>query len=328
MAAAQGFTASLIDPVLVQAARLFLYGGARSACRRSLGRSPRTAGTYLGNRRPRADGRPRGRELGFPTANIALGDLIEPAAGVYAVRVGVEDDHDVAWHPGVAYCGPRPTFDKAEVLLEAHLFDFAAISMAAICVWPWWSSSGPTCASTDLPRSSRRWTKTPAPRAGRSPIRVRRGRSVTIDYKVHRFPAAHRLPDESGPAGARAASCWSAGRRSACSNGCAPRARARKRFVLHDGPPYANGNIHLGTRAQQDPQGHRQPRPADAGQGRALRAGLGLPRPADRMEDRGAIPRGRARTRTKCRSSSCARNAAASPSIGSTCSAASSSGSA
>ncbi len=69
------------------------------------------------------------------------------------------------------------------------------------------------------------------------------------------------------------------------------KARAgREKFIFHDGPPYANGDIHIGPRAQQDAEGHGRPHPDPAGQGRALRARLGLPRPADRMEDRGAVP--------------------------------------
>ena len=38
----------------------------------------------------------------------------------------------------------------------------------------------------------------------------------------------------------------------------APRAQGRPRFVLHDGPPYANGDIHIGHARQQDPEGHRR----------------------------------------------------------------------
>ncbi|MEI9901918.1 MAG: class I tRNA ligase family protein [Hyphomicrobium sp.] len=49
------------------------------------------------------------------------------------------------------------------------------------------------------------------------------------------------------------------------------------------------------------------------GKDRPLCAGLGLPRPADRMEDRGAVPRPRSRTRIRCRSRNSARNAAPSP---------------
>ena len=64
-------------------------------------------------------------------------------------------------------------------------------------------------------------------------------------------------------------------------------AKGRGKFVLHDGPPYANGADPHRHRAQQDPQGRGDAQPADARLRFQLRAGLGLPRPADRMEDRG-----------------------------------------
>jgi riboflavin kinase/FMN adenylyltransferase len=64
----------------------------------------------------------RGRELGYPTANLALGDYQRPRYGIYAVRVTVADGREV---PGVASVGVRPTFDPPQELLEAHLFDFA-----------------------------------------------------------------------------------------------------------------------------------------------------------------------------------------------------------
>lgn len=68
------------------------------------------------------DGDRRGRELGYPTANLALGDYQRPKYGIYAVRVTLEDGTE---HPGVASLGVRPTFDPPRELLEAHLFDFA-----------------------------------------------------------------------------------------------------------------------------------------------------------------------------------------------------------
>lgn len=64
----------------------------------------------------------RGRTIGFPTANIELGESLQPRLGVYAVRVRLENDDRVIG--GVANIGNRPTFDKRDVLLEAHLFDF------------------------------------------------------------------------------------------------------------------------------------------------------------------------------------------------------------
>jgi riboflavin kinase/FMN adenylyltransferase len=70
-----------------------------------------------------AQGDQRGRSIGFPTANIALGDYLEPARGVYAVRARLPDGRIV---PGVANIGRRPTVaDTHESRLEVHLFDFS-----------------------------------------------------------------------------------------------------------------------------------------------------------------------------------------------------------
>jgi riboflavin kinase/FMN adenylyltransferase len=63
----------------------------------------------------------RGRELGYPTANLELGDYQRPKYGIYAVRVTLADGTE---YPGVASLGVRPTFDPARELLEAHLLDF------------------------------------------------------------------------------------------------------------------------------------------------------------------------------------------------------------
>jgi len=67
----------------------------------------------------------RGRTIGFPTANIMLADYLRPAAGVYAVRVGLERGAATDWHDGVANIGLRPTVGGTDLRLEAHLFDFS-----------------------------------------------------------------------------------------------------------------------------------------------------------------------------------------------------------
>jgi riboflavin kinase/FMN adenylyltransferase len=67
----------------------------------------------------------RGREMGFPTANMHLGHCLAPAYGVYAVRVAIlEGDHAVSHHDGVANFGIRPMYQVNVPLLETHLFDF------------------------------------------------------------------------------------------------------------------------------------------------------------------------------------------------------------
>ncbi len=63
----------------------------------------------------------RGRELGYPTANLRLGPDCGLKHGIYAVRVGVGGTR----YDGVASFGRRPTFDNGAVLLEVFLFDFS-----------------------------------------------------------------------------------------------------------------------------------------------------------------------------------------------------------
>jgi riboflavin kinase/FMN adenylyltransferase len=68
----------------------------------------------------------RGRDLGFPTANMHLGHCLAPAFGIYAVRVAVMDnDRVVSRHDGAANFGIRPMYRTQVPLLETHLFDFS-----------------------------------------------------------------------------------------------------------------------------------------------------------------------------------------------------------
>ena len=74
---------------------------------------------------PVIKGDQRGRKIGFPTANIALETLQQPAFGVYAVEIDVDEGRATPQKRagGVANIGIRPTFEKKDVLCEAHLFD-------------------------------------------------------------------------------------------------------------------------------------------------------------------------------------------------------------
>jgi riboflavin kinase / FMN adenylyltransferase len=65
-------------------------------------------------------GEKRGRELGYPTANIRLDGNCGLKHGIYAVRVGGQEKR----FDGVASFGRRPTFDNGAPLLEIFLFDF------------------------------------------------------------------------------------------------------------------------------------------------------------------------------------------------------------
>ena len=68
-------------------------------------------------------GRQLGKKIGFPTANIDIGDYIIARPGVYAVRV--KKQNSVKFIRGIANLGYRPTFNQKKILLEVHLFNFS-----------------------------------------------------------------------------------------------------------------------------------------------------------------------------------------------------------
>lgn len=67
----------------------------------------------------------RGRELGFPTANISLDDLHLPKFGVYAVLIDVLEGEHKESYKGAASLGIRPTFGINKPNLETFIFDFS-----------------------------------------------------------------------------------------------------------------------------------------------------------------------------------------------------------
>lgn len=63
-----------------------------------------------------------GRAIGFPTANVDLGEYLRPRYGIYAVTGRLPDGRMLQ---GAANVGIRPSFDPPKELLEPHFFDFA-----------------------------------------------------------------------------------------------------------------------------------------------------------------------------------------------------------
>ena len=69
-------------------------------------------------------GEQRGRELGYPTANMSIEGLHPPKFGVYAVLVDVRDGPHRGSYHGAASVGVRPMFDGEVPNIETFLFDF------------------------------------------------------------------------------------------------------------------------------------------------------------------------------------------------------------
>ena len=99
-------------------AREHLQAGRPQAAAAILGRAWEIAGRV-------EHGQKLGRKLGFPTANITLGDYLLPKLGIYAVRVALDESDHPAWVDGVASLGYRPTIGGDQIQFEVYLFDYS-----------------------------------------------------------------------------------------------------------------------------------------------------------------------------------------------------------
>ncbi len=89
---------------------------------------PRDAAAMLGHWHridgPVIHGEQRGRDLGYPTANMSIDGLHPPRFGVYAVLVDVLDGDHAGSYLGAASLGVRPMFGENTANIETYLFDF------------------------------------------------------------------------------------------------------------------------------------------------------------------------------------------------------------
>lgn len=122
LAAKNGITAEIVPPVKCGETevsstliRNYLLEGNVTEAARFLGYLPFIVSRVV-------TGFQRGREIGFPTANLNLAeDILVPANGVYAVKVYIGD----ICRYGVANIGVKPTFDPNQPKnVEVHIFDF------------------------------------------------------------------------------------------------------------------------------------------------------------------------------------------------------------
>ncbi len=122
-----GFAVEIFDALIAHDAQKISSSEIRAALKE---RQPEVAAKLLGHwwtiegRVEKGDA--RGRELGFPTANMALDGYLKPAFGIYAVRATVlENEKPVRTYDGVASLGIRPMFETDLPLLESYLFNFS-----------------------------------------------------------------------------------------------------------------------------------------------------------------------------------------------------------
>jgi len=119
--AEHGFSVEEVDQFLLAGERV-----SSSLVREALNQGHLDRATHLLGRPYRMTGRVRlgkklGRQLGFPTANLALHRKVVPLWGIFAVRTS---GAGLVNHPAVVSLGTRPTVNGTDPLLEVHLFDF------------------------------------------------------------------------------------------------------------------------------------------------------------------------------------------------------------
>jgi riboflavin kinase/FMN adenylyltransferase len=117
---ALGFEVSIVEPVLVDGVRVssshirdLIQHGRVDEARASLGRYHFISGTVI-------QGSRRGREIGFPTANIASRTEMVPSNGIYASLSLV----DGRWWPSASSIGVNPTFGAGPRTIETYILDF------------------------------------------------------------------------------------------------------------------------------------------------------------------------------------------------------------
>ncbi len=118
-----GFSVDAVEPITEGAAKIASTGIREAIAAGEMDRAAAMLGRPWAIEGEVLRGFQRGRDFGFPTANLALGDYVRPRLGIYAVRIDLGDG---VLLPGVANVGVNPTVGALpEPLLETHLFDFS-----------------------------------------------------------------------------------------------------------------------------------------------------------------------------------------------------------
>lgn len=117
-----GFEVEVVPPILVDGEPISSTRIRNAIARGDVRAAARALGRPYSLRGPVVRGEGRGRGLGFPTANIQVGepDKLLPPDGIYAVRAVLREGSV----DGVLHLGPRPTFAGSPPTIELHLFDF------------------------------------------------------------------------------------------------------------------------------------------------------------------------------------------------------------
>ena len=121
LASEENFALDVVDPVRTEGAPVSSSAVRRALAERRLDDANRAMDRFYSMTGTVVRGDGRGRELGFPTANLRFpDDKLVPAAGIYACRAATSAGR----FAGALHVGPRPAFPGAAETVEVHLLEF------------------------------------------------------------------------------------------------------------------------------------------------------------------------------------------------------------
>merc|ERR1712078_30539 len=177
-------------------------------------------------------GRQIGKKIGFPTCNIDINDYVLAKTGVYAVKVLRKNN--TKYIKGIANLGYRPTFNQKKILLEVHLFNFSGNLYNKYL-------------SVEFLKFIRKEKKFKNVNQLKNQIKT----DLNIAKKNNMSKSQINLPKTAFSMKAnlptREPEILKFWNDINLYHELRKSRKGEEKFILHDGPPYANGNIHMGT---------------------------------------------------------------------------------
>jgi riboflavin kinase/FMN adenylyltransferase len=170
-------------------------------------------------------GRQQGKKIGFPTCNIDINDYVIAEPGVYAVKV--KRKNSVKYLKAIANLGYRPTFNQKKILLEVHIFNF-------------YGNLYNKHLSIEFTKFIRKEKKFKDVNHLRKLLKKVKMSKENINLPKTAFSMKANLQNKEP----EILNYW---KEIDLYKELRKSNKGKEKFILHDGPPYANGNIHMGT---------------------------------------------------------------------------------
>ena len=181
-------------------------------------------------------GKKIGKKLGFPTCNIDIKNYVIAKPGVYSVSVKVNNSNKI--FKGIANFGYRPTFGEKKILLEVNLFNFSGNlynKSLNVSFYNFIRSEKKFNDHQKLIKQIRKDLK-----QAKLDLKKKIMSKENLNLPKTSFSMKANLPQKEPGI----VEFWD---KINLYKQLRKQSKGKEKFILHDGPPYANGYIHMGT---------------------------------------------------------------------------------